>query len=221
MIVFSPNAARARRNGVCCAFAALTLALAACSEVEPSKPTFVGEQEGARELVNVPEGLNPLGALDTCLAAAPPRPLGGRVLVSRPEQFTREASLMLSDLRQALSEDKKDVRRVHFLLSAKPLVSEDLARAEGRRCGALVVLWEPFGSRTLEMTLPDPARIPLRGSVHPRLCEFGNHQEQLDILYLTLVGLLAMLDNRHERAVLFLDQAKRLDSRCLRLRGES
>jgi hypothetical protein len=35
------------------------------------------------------------------------------------------------------------------------------------------------------------------------------------------MGLLAMLDNRHDRAVAFLEQAKRLDSRCLRLRGDS
>jgi hypothetical protein len=195
--------------------------LAACSEPEPRKPTFVGQMEGARPRVNVPEGLNPLGSLETCQPAAAPRTLGERVLVSRPEQFTREASLMLSELRQALAEERTDAPAVQFLLSAKPIATAEGARSEGRHCGALVVLWEPFGTRTLEMTLPDPARIPLRASLHPRLCEFGNYQEQMDILYLTIMGLLAMLDNRHDRAVAFLEQAKRLDSRCLRLRGDS
>ena len=85
--------------------------------------------------------------------------------------------------------------------------------------GALVVLWEPFGSRTLELTLSNPALIPLRATVYSQLCEFGNYQEQYDILYLTVTGLLAILDNQYERASRYLEQAKRIDSHCLQLPG--
>jgi len=126
---------------------------------------------------------------------------------------------MLSTLRQGLAESRPVGKAVQFLVAAQPIETEALARREGERCGALVVLWEPFGTRTLELTLPNPARIPLRASVYPRLCEFGNYQEQYDILRLTITGLLSMLDNEYDRAVYFLDLAKRIDSHCLHLPG--
>lgn len=198
----------------------LAAGLAACSTApEPSKTSFMSLTEGMREPVNTPTGLNPLGTLESCAAAAPARALGERVLVSGPEQFTREASIMLAALRQALADDRPDGKRVQFLVADRTIDSRDLARKEGERCGALVVLWEPFGSRSLELTLPNPARIPLRATVYSVLCEFGNYQEQYDILYLTITGLLAMLDNRYERAGFYLDQAKRIDSHCLQLPG--
>lgn len=175
--------------------------------------------EGMREPVNRPAGLNPLGEIEVCRENDPPRPLGERVLVARPERFTREASVMLSALRQGLAENRPDGRAVRFVVAGGDIASPGVAQKEGERCGALVVLWEPFGTRSLELTLPNPARIPLRANVYPRLCEFGNYQEQYDILYLTIAGLLAMLDNQHDRAMYFLDQAKRIDSHCLQLPG--
>jgi hypothetical protein len=194
--------------------------LAACTGVpEPSKTSFMSLTEGVRQPVNTPTGLNPLGSLEICKADASSEPLRERVLVSRPEQFTREASIMLAALRQALADDRPDGRRVQFLEAAQPIDSRAAASAEGARCGALVVLWEPFGSRTLELTLPNPARIPLRATVYPQLCEFGNYQEQYDILYLTITGLLAVRDNQYERASVYLDQARRIDSHCLQLPG--
>jgi hypothetical protein len=200
--------------------ALLAGSLASCmSTPEPSRTSFMSLTEGVRQPVNTPTGLNPLGTLEVCKADAPPQPLRERVLVSTPEQFTREASLMLAGLRQALADDRPDGRPVQFLVSARPIDSPAVAQAEGGRCGALVVLWEPLGTRVLELTLPNPAKIPLRATIYPRLCEFGNYQEQYDILYLTITGLLAMLDNRYERAVSYLDQAKRIDSHCLQLPG--
>lgn len=193
--------------------------LAACSEPEPSKPSFMERTGGIRQRSAEPEGLNPLGAVDVCRPGAPAQPLAAQVLVSRPERFSREASLMLSALHQALADDTGDGRRVRFLVTAQPVLGPDDAREEGRRCGAMVVLWERYGSRTLELTLPYPARIPLRASLHSRLCEFGTYQDQLEILYLTLMGLVAMLDNNYDQAVYHLDQAKRLDSRCLHVPG--
>ncbi len=194
--------------------------LAGCTTPpDPGRTSFMSLTQGVRQPVNTPAGLNPLGEIEVCAANTPRQALRERVLVSPPEQFTREASVMLSSLRQSLADDRPDGRPVQFLLSARPIASTDTAREEGGRCGALVVLWEPFGTRTLELTLPNPATIPLRATVYPRLCEFGNYQEQYDILYLTITGLLAMLDNRYERAVTYFDQAKRIDSHCLQLPG--
>lgn len=199
----------------------LAAGLAACMSTEPppGKTSFMSLTGSMREPVNTPAGLNPLGEIEVCRESDPPRPLGERVLVARPERFTREASVMLSALRQGLAESRTDGRAVRFVVAGRDIASPGMARREGERCGALVVLWEPFGTRALELTLPNPARIPLRASVYSRLCEFGNYQEQYDILYLTINGLLAMLDNQHDRAVYFLDQAKRIDSRCLQLPG--
>lgn len=199
----------------------LAAALSACMSTPepPGKTSFMSLTEGVREPVNQPTGLNPLGTLETCKADTPARALGERVLVSRPEQFTLEASVMLSTLRQGLVESRPAGRPVQFLLAAQPIDSTAVAQREGVRCGALVVLWEPFGTRTLELTLPNPAQIPLRASVYPRLCEFGNYQEQYDILYLTITGLLFMLDNQYDRAVFYFNQAKRIDSHCLQLPG--
>jgi hypothetical protein len=209
-----------RALGATASIALLAFGVAACASApEPSKTSFMSLTEGVREPVNTPTGLNPLGVLEICKVDAPPRAMGERVLVSRPEQFTREASVMLSTLRQGLAESRPGGRSVQFLIAASAIETPEVALREGRRCGALVVLWEPLGTRTLELTVPHPTQIPLRASVYPRLCEFGNYQEQYDILYLTITGLLFMLDNEYDRAVFYLNQAKRIDSHCLQLPG--
>jgi len=195
----------------------LALALAACSEPEPYKPTFFGRTEGVREPASRPEGLNPLGGILTC--GDPPQldPAEERVLVARPDLFTREASLMISSLRQAIVDNYHGQRPVRFLVTGRRVLTDTQAVAEGKRCSALIVLWEIYGTRALELTVPEPARIPLKSQVHPRLCEFGNYSEQLQILYLTITGLLATLDNDYETANANMDLATRIDSHCLQL----
>jgi len=199
------------------AAAYFTLALAACSEPEPYKPTFFGRVEGVREPASKPEGLNPLGAIQTCSDRPVLDPTEERVLVARPDLFTREASLMISSLRQAVSDNYRGQRAVRFLTTQRFVQTEAQAVAEGRRCAALIVLWEIYGTRALELTVPEPARIPLKAQLHPRLCEFGNYAEQLQILYLTITGLLAMGDNDYDTATGNIELAMRIDSHCLRL----
>jgi hypothetical protein len=196
---------------------ALALALAACSEGEPYKPTFFGRTEGVREQASRPEGLNPLGDIQIC--GDPPQidAAEERVLVARPDLFTREASLMISSLRQAIFDNYHGQRPVRFLVTSRRVATDGQAVAEGKRCSALIVLWEVYGTRALELTVPEPARIPLKSQVHPRLCEFGNYSEQLQILYLTITGLLATLDNDYDTANADMDLATRIDSHCLQL----
>jgi hypothetical protein len=193
------------------------LLLSACSEPEPYKPTFVGRTEGVRERASQPEGLNPLGAIQVC-TATPELEVGEeRVLVARPQLFTREASLMISSLRQAVTDGYHGQQRLRFLITPNNVQTEAQAVAEGKRCGSLIVLWEVYGTRALELTVPEPSRIPLRTSLHARLCEFGNYAEQMQILYLTVTGLLATLDNDYETANANLDLATRIDGHCLQL----
>jgi hypothetical protein len=196
---------------------ALLALLAACSEPEPYKPTFFGRTEGVREPVAQPEGLNPLGAIGTCGDPPQLEPGEERVIVARPDLFTREASIMISSLRQAISDGYHGQRPVRFLLTGRFVQTNAQAVAEGQRCSALIVLWEVYATRALELTIPDPARIPLRYQFHQRLCEFGSYTEQLQILYLTIQGLLAMRDNDYETANVSLETAMRIDSRCLQL----
>jgi hypothetical protein len=195
----------------------LALALTACSEGEPYKPTFFGRTEGVREPASHPEGLNPLGAILTCGDKPQLDPAEERVLVARPDLFTREASLMISALRQAIVDNYHGLRPVRFLVTNRRVQTDGQAVAEGRRCSALIVLWEVYGTRALELTVPEPARIPLKTQLHPRLCEFGNYSEQLQILFLTITGLLALLDNDYETANADMDLATRIDNHCLQL----
>lgn len=195
----------------------LCLAWSACSEPQPYKPTFMGRTEGVREPASQPEGLNPLGAIETCRDKPDLNPAEERVLVARPDLFTREASLTITTLRQAIADNYHGQRPVRFLDTRRFIQTEAQAIAEGQRCSALIVLWEVYGTRTLELTVPEPTRIPLKAQLHPRLCEFGNYVEQLQILYLTITGLLATLDNDYDAANASMDMANRIDSHCLQL----
>ncbi len=195
-----------------------TLLAAGCSEPEPSKPTFMTENQGVPEqTLPPPEGLNPLGTLEVCPARGSALPMSERVLVSHPELFTREASLMISALRRALLETPSIQPPVQFLLTSRGVQTEAQALTEGRRCGAVMVLWESYGSRELVLTVSEPARIPLKFSIHPRLCEFGTYQDQLQILYLTISGLLATLHHDYDKALFDIQQANGIDSHCLQL----
>lgn len=189
----------------------------ACSGPVVRKRSFMSSAHGVHKDVEVPVGLNPLGTLDTCRpgneAVAPLK----RVLVSRPELFTEEASLMISALREILAEPTDEIPAVEFQLTDRAVRNGAQAEWLGRRCGALIVLWEPRQTKTLEMTLPHPAQIPLRPLVRERLCEFGSHQEQLNILYLTIAGLLTLRENDYEKAVFFMNSARLIDNGCLRL----
>ena len=204
----------------------LALALAglliACSDPAPRSRSFITSAEGLRTPADRPVGLNPLGSLDTCQLGAPPLTPGrspARVLVSRPEAFTREASEMIQALREAMAESAEQLPPVRFLLAPVPVVDAAQARDLGRACEALIVLWEPRLTKSLALTLPDPARVPLRDLVQERLCEFGNHQEQLRILHLTIAGLLSLRENEYERAALYMGAARAIDNRCFRLPG--
>jgi len=189
--------------------------LAACSEPAVRKRTFVG-QAGAQPETSVPVGLNPVGALDTCLPGPEPEPLGTRVLISRPELFSRRASEIVAALRDALALAPEGAR-VELLLSALPLVSAQQAREEGRRCGAMLVVWEREQDLALEMTLPHPTRIPLRHNVPERLCTYGGNLEQANILYFTILALASTLNQDYDQALFFLNMANRTEQGCLRL----
>lgn len=203
----------------------MALVAAGCSSPAPRKRSFMASAEGVRAPADEPVGLNPLGSLDTCRIGEgepgsewqPGTP--ARVLVSRPEAFTREASQMIQALREALAQPTAGLPPVAFLLTPQPITNEAQARSMGRGCHALIVLWEPRRTKTLELTLPDPTRVPLRDLVQTQLCEFGNHQEQLRILYLTIAGLVSLRDNEYDRAVLYMDTARAIDNRCLHLPG--
>ena len=198
--------------------AAIVLAFAACASRPPRKITFIGQAEGVRQPVDVPVGLNPLGSLDICLGSGEPVPPANRVLVSPPEYFSPVATKMILALRESLvAENARRGLTVDMLLAERPLRHGADAATEGRRCGAVIVLWEPVATGTLVLTLPYPARVPLRHMVHERLCEFGNHAEQLTILHLTIVGLAAMLENHYDDAVYYMEAANRIDAHCLQL----
>lgn len=211
---------RARRLAglLACVLLAAAVLGACASPPPPRKRSFMASAEGMRT-PDVPIGLNPLGSLDTCQPDAPPPGSGERVLISRPEAFTHEASLMISDLRDALRSGKERLPGVTFLLAPTEIVSELQARQLGRQCGAVIVLWEPHLTKTLELTLPRPSQVPLRDLVQQRLCEFGSHTEQLNILYLTIAGLLSLRENNYDKAVLYMEAARSLDTYCLHLPG--
>ena len=147
-----------------------------------------------------PVGLNPLGFLETCRKGGVRDDREERVLISPPEFFTREASLMIGSLGEALESDSPREKKVVLLLSPGPITSSEQAATEGLRCEALIVLWEREDSKTLELTLPEPSRIPLRSLVKENLCEFGNHSQQLTVLYLTILGLTALREPDYDKA---------------------
>ena len=187
-----------------------------CTAADPGgKRTFVGSGEDPPAAW--PDGLNPLGTLETCTPQQS-RPVEGiRVLISRPEQFTREASVMIVFLRESLAENEETRKQVELMLSSTPIHSTAEAVQTGKQCHAMIVLWERLGSRTLELTLPQPSRVPLRAMVQDKLCEFGDHAEQLTILDLTIRGLAAVDSNNFEKANGYFLSANRLDDRCFHL----
>ena len=195
--------------------AAALLIVTACESPQPRKRTFIGQGEG-RRVVSQPAGLNPLGALRTCEDAGE-QDGTERVLVSRPDYFTQNASRMIVSLREALAENREARELLELQLSRGVINSPEDAVGEGRRCGALIVLWEQRKSQTLEITLPQPAKVPLRAQVKENLCEFGNHSEQVTILYYTIIGLAAMVNHDYEQAQYYLDAANRIDVDCLRI----
>lgn len=195
----------------------VSMLLFSCAEPLPRKRSFMGQGRGVRENVSEPAGLNPLGALQTCARDAHESPVGERVLISRPEYFTEDASRMIVALREALAQNSEAREVIELQLSHGPIRSMEEATREGRRCGALIVLWERRESQTLEMTLPTPARVPLRSQVQGNLCEFGDRSEQATILYFTIVGLTAMVKNDYDRAQFYLNAANRVDVNCLRI----
>ena len=197
--------------------AVVALLAAACAQPQVRKRSFMSSARGVRQKVEVPVGLNPLGSLDTCRPGGSPKQLGNRVLVSRPEHFTEEASYMISALRETLADPGQEIPAVDFRLADRSIASRDEAVRIGVQCGALIVLWEPHQTKTLELTLPHPSQIPLRRMVQERLCEFGNHQQQLNILYLTIAGLLTLRENDYEKAVFYMRSARAIDNGCLRL----
>ena len=193
------------------------LLLPACAPPpQRGKRSFFGAAAGQREEV-APVGLNPLGFLETCRKGGSPDGREERVLISPPEFFTREASLMILSLGEALQSDSPRDKKVALLLSPGPITSSEQAAAEGLRCGALIVLWEREDSKTLELTLPEPSRIPLRSLVQENLCEFGNHSQQLTVLYLTILGLTALREPDYDKAQHFLGAANRMGDSCLKL----
>ena len=208
---------RPRARAVAIFLLLAAVVLASCATGPQRRPTFVGRTAGLRESPDVAAGLNPLASLDTCLAevAAGPAP---RVLVSPPEYFSKDATDMILALREALALEQ-EAQDVQMWLAPQPLRDEPAAESEGRRCGAMIVLWERFGTNTLELTMPQEALVPLRNRVRNRLCEFGSHRQQANILFLTIIGLAAMLDNRYDDAVYYVDAANRIDVACLQLPG--
>ena len=121
--------------------AAALLMLTACDSPQPRKRTFIGQGEGTRRVVSQPAGLNPLGALRTCEDAGEQDDTE-RVLVSRPDFFTEDASRMIVSLREALAENREARELLELQLSRGVINSPEEAVGEGRRCGALIVLWE-------------------------------------------------------------------------------
>lgn len=190
---------------------------AACSEPRVRKRSFMSSAQGVRKSVEVPEGLNPLGSLDTCTPdGGASRPVN-LVLVSRPEFFTEEASLMISALRETLARPDSGIPTVEFQLSGHSIRNRPDAVRLGNQCGAIIVLWEPGQTKTLELTLPRPSQVPIQRLVQERLCEFGDHQQQLNILYLTIAGLLTLRENDYDKAVFYMKTARAIDNSCLKM----
>jgi len=197
-------------------FTLLVLLTAGCSSpVRPVKRSFVGDSADNPGASINPKGLNPLGKIESCEQGSQEKADLFRVLVSPPQYFSREASIMILALRNSLFGEREESDRVNMVMAPSPLENASQAQREGRRCGALIVLWEQRASNSLELTLPNPSRIPLKALAERKLCEFGNHSEQLTILYLTIRGLAALEKNQYDKANYFLRAANAIDDRCL------
>ena len=193
-----------------------TLLVSACARPQGGRRTFVGSSGDPP--VSHPKGLNPLGDLDTCVTGRVwDEGSANRVLVSPPEYFTEEASLMISSLRESLAREAEGLPAPQFLMAPQPIFGPEMAAQEGQRCGAMIVLWEPPLTFSLWLVLPRPEQVPLRNMVRGQLCEFGSHSEQLQILYWTIAGLLSLREYEYDRAVNYMTLAHEMDTRCLNL----
>lgn len=191
--------------------------MAACIRQPRAKRTFVGATTVRPMDAEIAVGLNPLGSLDVCRDSLKPLPLVNRVLVSRPEVFTQDASQMIVELRQGLGNPSPGEPSIQMMLSVRPITSESQALAEGRDCGALLVLWEPARNQTLELAFPFPTRIPLRDYSVRRLCLLGDFYQRVNVLYYTILGTADIMNNRFQRAQHHLHLANLIDTECLKL----
>ncbi len=192
--------------------------LAGCTSTpEPRKRTFVGGATNAAREREVVVGLNPLGSLDVCRSTMQPLPPGTRVLVSRPETFSREATEMLLRLRDGLVDAEWKDLSIELMLTELPVASREHALAEGRACGALAVLWERRESQLLELELPYPARIPLRHLPFADICAYGSDVQRLQVMYFLILGTAALSENRYDQAQAHLGLAQAIDLDCLKL----
>ena len=207
-----------RKAGLKAALLALSVAglIASCATGPERQETFVGRAAGVTESTDVAEGLNPLAGLDVCNTPTPAPPNAVRVLISPPAYFSREATDMILTLRKSLARSPHG-QRAQMWAASQPLRNAGDAIREGRLCDAVIVLWEPYGTNSLELTLPEPARVPLRNLIRDRLCEFGSHNQQVAILFFTITGLAALSDNRYDEAVYYMEAANRIDLSCLQL----
>ena len=195
---------------------AVSALLAACATGPSRRPTFVGRQEGTRQPPDLAEGLNPMASVDTCTEGNHAAGKGVRVLVSPPAHFSKQATEMIVSLRRSLVGSPQG-ELIQMWLAPQPLRTAEDARREGLRCAAVIVLWEALDTNSLELTLPQPTEVPLRHMVRERLCEFGSDRQQVAILFFTISGLAAMLDNRYDEAVYYMEAANRIDVSCFQL----
>lgn len=196
----------------------LAVLLAGCTATpEPRKRTFVGGATQAAREREVVVGLNPLGSLDVCRGDMQPLPPATRVLVSRPETFSREATEMLLRLRDGLVDAAWKDLSIELMLTEQPVASREDALAEGRACGALAVLWERRETQLLSLELPFAARIPLRYAPFADICAYGSDVQRLQVMYFTILGTAALLENRYDQAQAHLGLAHAIDLDCLKL----
>lgn len=207
-------------RGRACLVAVLLCAvlLAACSSPQVRRRSFMSASGDQAPGVG-PGGLNPLGRLEVCEPGLLPTPDAPVIAVSQPDRFTADASRMVRALREALARPPEALPVPQFTVTPGVVNGAEQARAVGRGCGALLVLWEPRAAGTLVLTLPEPDRIPIRPLVRETLCEYGSAGEQVNALHLTVLGVLAMQVNDYERAVFYQEQAHAIDERCLQLPG--
>lgn len=199
----------------------LSSALTGCSTRAPRKRSFMGSSSPTLQDTEISVGLNPLGSLDICLGTLQPMDLSVRVLVSRPEHFTRNASDMVLRLREGLIGPSRTEIPIELMLTERSVRSRQEALSVGRACGAFVVLWERGSSQFLEMDFPFPTRIPLKNLDQSSICAYGSANQRLNVMYYTILGTAALLDHRYERAQYHLGLANAIDLDCLKLPGRS
>jgi len=199
---------------------AVVLGAGGCVGTSPrGRTSYMSKTPDSPPPSRTPVGLNPLGALSTCDPGKSSLPGDlGRVLVSRPEHFSKEASLMILDLKDNLAQlTRRRKAAVEMMLTPEVVHNQRQAVLVGRVCEAMIVLWEKPGTRTLELTLPRPLQNPLRDRIRENMCEFGSQEEQLNILFHVIASLSALKARQVREARYFMEQAEALDTRCFHL----